>query len=414
MQPNPMTTGFAQHPSKPITPRCFMFEKRYKTRLLIQRQTGLYRNPPQILKREGKYLYLSKHKVLNFSSNDYLGLGASRQVMDRVAENFRKYGPSSSSSRLVSGNYSIIHEAEAAYADYFGYESALFFPSGYQANVGLISTLFEKGDRVIFDKHIHASSVKGIELSKAGFSGYTHNTLSHLEKKLRAGAGKQMGVVTESLFSMDGDLLDVEGISRLKKQYNFFSIVDEAHAFGILGTLNGRAGTGIAAGAADVALGTFGKALGLFGAVALLPQEVKNYMFNFCSSLIYSTTLPPAHAASALDILRIMAEAHEERDHLRRISSYMKDTLRQEGFRVEGDAHILSIFVGDEDNAATLSTRLLEKGLFVFPARYPTVPVGKAILRVGMTALHTKEDINRFVVTLKETFSGRPESRRKV
>ena len=384
-----------------------MFEKRYNDRLLIQRQTGLYRHPPEIRKREGKYIYLSHRKVLNFSSNDYLGLGASPHVAERVAENFRKFGASSSSSRLVSGNYSMIHEAEAAYADYFGYESALFFPSGYQANVGLISTLFEKGDRVIFDKHIHASSVKGLELSKAGFSGYNHNQLSHLEKKLAAKANSRVAVITESLFSMDGDILDVDGFSRLKNKYNFFCIVDEAHALGTLGTMNGRSGTGIAGGVADVALGTFGKALGLFGAFVLLPKGIKEYLVNFCSSLIYSTSLPAAHAASALDILRIMENAHEDREHLGRITRFMKETLQKEGFDVKGDAHILSIFVGDEQKAATLSSRLLEKGIFAFPARYPTVPMGKAILRVGMTALHTKEDVGHFVNSLKQNFPGK-------
>ncbi len=211
-----------------------MFAKRFKDRLLIQKQSGLYRNPPEIEKRDGKYIYADNKKLLSFASNDYLGLGSSKKLKEKVSINFKKYGASSSSSRLVSGNYSLISGAEETYAKYFGYDSALFFPSGYLANVGLISTLFEKDDVIIFDKHIHASSVKGIALSKADFFGYKHNSMSHLEKRLKANHDKQVAVITESLFSMDGDFLNIDGFEKLKEKYGFLSIVDEAHAFGVI------------------------------------------------------------------------------------------------------------------------------------------------------------------------------------
>ncbi|MHC1728198.1 MAG: aminotransferase class I/II-fold pyridoxal phosphate-dependent enzyme [Syntrophobacteraceae bacterium] len=376
-----------------------MFEKRFQQRLSVQRQAGLYRNPPLIERREGKYLLSGGRKVLNFSSNDYLGLGCSSALAGKVSDNFKRFGTSSSSSRLVTGNYSTISRAEKAYAGYFGYEDALFFPSGYQANLGVISALFGSEDTVVFDKHIHASSVKGMALSKAEFLGYNHNSMSHLRKRLESRKPKQVCVLTESLFSMDGDLLDIPGIRALKEAFGFLTIVDEAHSFGALGD----GGRGIACPVADIAVGTFGKALGLFGAFALLPSGVKEYLFNFSSPLIYSTTLPEAHAASAMDLLEILQKSENEREVLRQNSSLMRKALRRAGFNVSGDAHVIAVEIGEESLAASVSAGLMEKGVFAFSARYPTVPLGRAILRISMTALHEEEDIAAFVTALKES-----------
>ncbi len=375
-----------------------MLEKRFKDKLLMQRQAGLYRNPPPVEKREGKHIFVDGRRLLNFSSNDYLGLAQSRELAEKVAENFRRYGTSSSSSRLVSGNYSVISRAEEAYAAHFGYRDALFFPSGYQANLGVVSGLFGREDTIIFDKHVHASTVKGMELSKAEFLGFKHNSMSHLRKRLESRRQNQACVLTEALFSMDGDLLDAGGIVDLKREFGFLTLVDEAHSFGALG----EKGRGIARAVADIAVGTFGKAFGLFGAFALLPEGVKEYLFNFSSPLIYSTTLPEAHAASALDLLDIISKCDDRREALGKNSATMRQALRAQGFGVTGQAHIIAVEIGQESLAAAVSRKLFEKGYFAFPARFPTVPLGRAILRVGMSALHTGEDISRFADALKE------------
>ncbi len=364
----------------------------------LQRQAGLYRDPPEVDRRTGKVILIGGREVLNFSSNDYLGLGSSPEIAEKVASSFYRYGASSSSSRLVSGNYRLIREAERTYADYFGYDDALFFPSGYQANIALISTLLEKGDTALFDKHIHASSVKGTMMSGASFYGYNHSSLSHLEKRIKDTGGRQNAVITESLFSMDGDLLNVTGLKTLKDRYGFMTIVDEAHSFGALG----EKGRGIARPVADIAVGTFGKALGLFGAFVLLPDGFKEYLFNFASPLIYTTTLPEAHAAAALEILNVVETEEEKRIRLGDISAFMKESLIGEGFRVAGDAHILALKIGEEERTSALSHRLLEKNIFILPARYPTVPRGSAILRIGMTALHEERDVKMFIKNLKE------------
>jgi len=335
-------------------------------------------------------------KVLNFASNDYLGLSNSQELSLIAANNFRKYGTSSSSSRLVSGNYSIINQAENAYASYFGYKDAIFFPSGYQANMGVLSTVLERGDTVIFDKHIHASSVKGMALRGAHFYGYNHNSMTHLERRLKANNNGHVAVLAESLFSMDGDLLDITGLKRLKDRYGFLTIVDEAHAFGAVGD----EGRGIAGEVADIAVGTFGKAFGFFGAFVLLPEGFKEYLFNFSSPLIYTTTLPEAHAATALDILDIIQRSEDKRKHLRGISHFMKEALHREGYRVFGDAHVLAVEIGDETRTVRISKGLLEKGIFVLPARYPTVPLHHAILRIGITAHHDEEDVALFIRSL--------------
>jgi 8-amino-7-oxononanoate synthase len=378
-----------------------MFEERFKSRLTARKNAGLYRNPPDITKRQGKYIFVGNQKVLNFASNDYLGLGTSSELSNKVAKNFKTYGASSSSSRLVSGNYSVISQAEREYAQYFGYEDSLFFPSGYQANFGILSTFFEKGDTIIFDKHIHASSVKGVALSGARFLGYNHNSMKHLKKRLDANRETRPAVITESLFSMDGDFFDIENLERIKREYGFLSIVDEAHAMGALG----EGGRGLGRSVADIAVGTFGKALGLFGAFVLLPKNFKEYLFNFSSPLIYTTTLPEAHAASAIDLLEIIYRNDGLRGRLRDVSLFMKEGLKKSGLSVMGDAHIISVEIGDENRAVAVAGRLLKKCIFVLPARFPTVPINRAILRVSMTSLHTEEDVSLFIDTLKEVLS---------
>jgi len=374
------------------------FKERLQNKLNYQQKIGLYRNPPEIKRRQGRHIYIDNKQCVNFSSNDYLGLGTSEILRQKVANNFQKYGTSASSSRLVSGNYEAIIAAEKAFAEYFGYPACLFYPSGYQANIGLISTLFEKEDCIFFDKHIHASSVKGMLLSDAAFCGFRHNSVSHLERRLNQHEDSGVSVVlTESLFSMDGDFADIHELSQCKQKHNLFFIVDEAHAFGAIGTK----GRGIARPIADIAVGTFGKALGLFGAFVLCPDWVRAYLINFSSPLIYTTSLPEAHGASALDLVDILENSDDKREQLAHGSNLMKKMLHENSYQVKGDAHILSIEIGDEIKTLLLSNHLLHSGFLVFPARYPTVPLGQAIIRISMNAGHTEDDIKGFVHALK-------------
>ncbi len=375
-----------------------MLTQRYRSKLDLQKESDLFRDPLPIDRREGKHVVSRGRKLLNMASNDYLGLGADKALWRKIGENFSRYGGSSSSSRLVSANFKRLNAAEEAYARYFGYEAALFYPSGYQANLGVLSTLFEPGDTIFFDKHIHASSVKGLALSGADIRGFNHSAMDHLKKRLHK-ADRPAGVVTESLFSMDGDCLDVAGLKTLKDRHAFICVVDEAHAFGALGPK----GRGLAGEVADVAVGTFGKALGLFGAFAFMTHEIKSYLLNFSSPQIYTTSLPEAHAASAMDILEAVARCGAQRRHLAALSRWLGEELAALGYSVSGDAHILAVEIGQEKSAVALARHLLAEGIFVLPARYPTVPLNRAILRISLTALHTQDDGKALVRAIKES-----------
>jgi len=189
-------------------------------------------------------------------------------------------------------------------------------------------------------------------------------------------------------------------MKELKKEYGFYCIVDEAHAFGVLG----EKGRGIARDIADVAIGTLGKAFGFFGAFVLIPKDIKSYFFNFSSPLIYSTAMPVAHAVASVKILSIISECDKERLWLKKISDMARNRLKEERFLITGDAHIVSVYVGDEEKSLKISKALLEKGIFLPSVRYPTVPMGKAILRISLTALHDEEDIEHLINSLKEVW----------
>ncbi len=374
-----------------------MLNNKISKKLYLYKKGGIYRNPYKIDIRNGKYVFINKKKCINFASNDYLGIASSNKINQIVADSFFKFGTSSSSSRLISGNYSLINDAEKIYADYFGYEDAIFFPSGYQANLAVISALFQEDDIVLFDKHIHSSIIKGIILSGARYMGFNHNSISHLKRRLSNLNNNRVSIITESLFSMDGDLLPIKQIKELKKQHSFFCIVDEAHAFGVLG----EKGRGISYGVADIAIGTFGKAFGFFGAFVLTTKDLKEYMFNFSSPLIYSTAIPVAHAAASIKILSVVSDSDEERNRLLDISNMAIERLKREGFSITGNAHIICIQIGDEKRSSRISQALMERGIFLPAIRYPTVPLGKAILRISLTAMHKKEDIEYLIDNIR-------------
>ncbi|ADU65247.1 8-amino-7-oxononanoate synthase [Desulfurispirillum indicum S5] len=376
--------------------------ERWQIQLEQQRQQGLYRQPPTVRQRCGKILVMDDgSRLLNFASNNYLGLGCDPVLANRVARHFERLGSSASSSRLVCAAYSAIARAEEALARYFGYESAIILPSGYQANLTLVSTLFAYQDVIFFDKRIHASMVKGLQLSEASFHGYNHNSMEHLQRRMeQRGCPGRNAVVTEALFSMDGDRLPVEGLNALKTHWQFLCVVDEAHSFGVLGP----GGRGLGAGVADIATGTLGKAMGLFGAFLLLPHVVREYLLNFGSGLIYSTSLPEAHGAAVLEMLELLENSEPRRQHLAWLADTMKAALEREGFEVAGDAHILALQVGEEHRARELAQAMGRRGILCFAARYPTVPLGQAILRISLSALHDEQDIRQFIQTLKEAW----------
>ncbi len=373
-----------------------MFEH-LRLRLALQKKAGLYRSPPLISSRSHRYVEIGGGRFLNFASNDYLALSSDDRVKRALSMAIGEYGTSSSSSRLVSGHYRIMEEAEASFAHYFGYETALFFQSGFQANLAIASTLAPTFERVFVDKHLHASTVCGLKMGQVGFFTYRHGELGHLRKRMERYRPSSCVIFTESLFSMDGDVLDVEGLLGIKQAWGAACVVDEAHSFGVLG----EGGRGIARRVADVALGTLGKAFGFFGAFVLMPRVVKEYLFNFSHPLIYSTALPPAHARAAVEVLERVSEVDERRRYLADLSLYAREMLLTAGLDAGGDAHILWIRIGEEKRLLEVTCALREEGILAFGARYPTVPLKEAILRISLCYFHHQKDIKRLVEALK-------------
>ncbi|GAB6163870.1 8-amino-7-oxononanoate synthase [Desulfothermus naphthae] len=370
----------------------------YKRLLKVQKESHLLRKPEIICNRQGKYVDAGKKRLINFASNDYLGLCSDKKIKQIFSKNFQKYPCSSSSSRVVCGNYSVVLEAEKNFADFFGYEDCLFFQSGFQANLALMSTIFLKNQSVLADKHIHASSIMGLKLGGVPFKTYNHNKISHLRKRLDKLNGKSCWVITESLFSMDGDVLDVDNFFKLKEEFGFFSVVDEAHSVGAMG----KEGRGITTGRADIVVGTFTKAFGFFGAFILLPSVLKEYMFNFAAPLIYSTALPPAHAACAIEILDVVKDFEDRRWYLQELSLFARENLKTAGIPFVGESYLLSINIGNESLAQEVARELFSRNYMVFCSRHPTVPLGKSILRLSLCYFHTDKDIDKFVKNLQD------------
>jgi 8-amino-7-oxononanoate synthase len=372
------------------------FLERLRADIESRRQIGLGRELLPVSARHGARVVLDGQELLNFSSNDFLGLAQDSQMSQTLADLCQKSGCGSGASRLVTGTTRSALEAEQALADYFGYESCLILGSGFLANLTLLATLFSEKDTLLLDKRAHASTVAGVRHSRAAFHAFRHNRMSHLRRLLETYPAQ--AVLTESLFSMDGDSPDFRAMKTFKDEFGFFCIVDEAHAFGVLG----EGGRGLGGGVADVAVGTLGKAFGMFGAFILCPAIVREYLIHFGQGFIYTTALPPWHADMVLAMLDRVSRCEERRQRLNALSVLARKELATTGLSIGGDAHILSLEIGDESRCHELAAKLKDQGILVFAARYPTVPLGQAILRVCLTAEHDAGD----VFLLRDTLSS--------
>lgn len=344
--------------------------------------------------------------LLNFSSNDYLGLSQHEGVKAALVEGAVHYGAGSGASRLVTGTHGPHEALEQALADFKQTEAALTFGSGYAAALGAITALIGAADTVILDKLSHASLIDAARLSGAKLRVFPHNHIGRLESLLRhcTAASRRVLVVTESVFSMDGDTAPLAEIVALKERYGAWLLVDEAHAIGVLGPQ----GRGVAAelGVAervDIHLGTLSKAVGLAGGYIAAKREVIDLLINRARSFIYTTAPPPMMAHAALTALRILSG--EEGDILReRLHGHIR-TLRS-GLGAALDAPLTAIhphIVGDEALALALADKLREHG-FVIPAiRYPTVPRGSARLRITLSACHERRHVELLSRLLAET-----------
>ncbi|MFH1837874.1 MAG: 8-amino-7-oxononanoate synthase [Candidatus Omnitrophota bacterium] len=377
-------------------------EQRIRSFLEERRSKGLFRDIKTVCHaKDGKILVEGK-EYINFSSNDYLGLATEESLHEAA---FKALSPvlGSSASRLMTGTSPYHEELEEKLAEYKKKPAALIFNSGYQANVGIISALLTKSDCVFSDRLNHASIVDGIRLSGAKMIRFKHNDVNHLEKLLKSERRKYDGalIVTETVFSMDGDICSLEEISKLKKQYDCVLMVDEAHATGVFGS-KGRGITeekGLEK-EVDIIMGTFGKALGGFGAYAAASTEIRDYLVNTCRSFIYSTALPPSIIAANIKALDVAGKAVQRREDLLMNAARLREGLTKSGFKVRGASQIIPIVIGNNEETIKLSDFLKKNGYWVTPVRPPTVPKGEERLRISLTSDHTREIVDDFVRTI--------------
>jgi len=370
------------------------------------KEKRLFREFNTVQSPPGEWVTVNGNKVLNLCSNNYLGLAGDPRIKEAAIKAIKEYGFGATASRLVVGNYELYDRLEKAIAGFKGTEAALVFNSGYAANLGVIPALVGRGDVVISDKYNHASIIDAIVLSRAEHRRYKHRDLDSLEKILKeCGSYRRKLIVTETVFSMDGDLAPLREITELKEKYGALLMVDEAHAGGIFGS-SGR-GLAEAAGvseAVDINMGTFSKAFGGCGAYVTGSRSLIEYLRNKSRSLIYTTGLPPAVVGGLLEAVRIVREEGWRRDTLLEKAAAFRIKLGQAGFNtLESQCQIIPILVGSAQQTLEFSRRLLEEKLLITAIRPPTVPVNTARLRITVMATHKNEDLETALEKLTYT-----------
>jgi 8-amino-7-oxononanoate synthase len=370
-----------------------------KEELTDLEQRSLRRALRVVSQADGPRLAIGGRLLLNFSSNNYLGLARDPRVIEAVKQVLDHWGTGATSSRLISGSTIIHDDLEKALAAFLGTEAALLFPAGYMANLGAVTALVGPGDAIIMDRLCHASLVDAARLSGARLFVYRHADAGEAERALqRAASHRRRLLVTESLFSMDGDFAPLPDLLELARRYGAISLVDDAHALGIWG----EGGKGLAADATcDLCIGTLSKALGSQGGFVAGSQEVIETLINRARPFIYSTGLSPACVAAAQAALSLVQGDAAPRTHLKELAARLREGLRGQGWDVLGsESQIVPILLGGADRALAVAGRLWESGCYAPAIRPPTVHAGQCRIRFSVTAEHSVEDIEQLLHSL--------------
>jgi len=364
-------------------------------RLDAIREDGLFRRMRTVGSPQGPRVELDGRDALLLCSNDYLGLAAHPEVREAAAEAIGEWGVGAGASRLVSGNMEPHDRLEQRLAAFHGTETALLFGSGYLTNTGVIAALARRGEMVFSDELNHASIIDGCRLAGAQTFVYRHRDLEHLAWGLGRVPGHAALIVTDGLFSMDGDVAQLSWLCELASRHGAKLMVDDAHAVGALGP-GGRGSVAEAglAGEVDVLVGTLGKALGSYGAYACVSREVRDLLVNTARPLIFSTALPPAVAAAAEAALGIVESEPSRVDRLRENASVLRAALAANGLQPGGaGAQIMPVAVGDPDRTVAICRRALDGGVYAQAIRPPTVPEGTSRLRLTVTSEHDPAEL---------------------
>ncbi|SFS28278.1 8-amino-7-oxononanoate synthase [Pseudomonas sp. NFACC42-2] len=375
-------------------------------RLAARRAEHLYRQRPLLQSPQGPEVVVDGQPLLAFCNNDYLGLASHPQVIEAWRAGASRWGVGGGASHLVVGHATPHHELEEALADFTGRPRALLFTTGYMANLGAVTALVGQGDTVLEDRLNHASLLDAGLLSGARFNRYQHNDAISLAKRLEKATGNTL-VVTDGVFSMDGDLADLPTLARAARAKGAWLMVDDAHGFGPLGANGGGIVEhfGLSQDDVPVLVGTLGKAFGTAGAFVAGSEDLVESLIQFARPYIYTTSQPPALACATLKSLELLRTEHWRREHLDRLIRQFRQGAEQLGLDLmDSFTPIQPILIGDSAKAVRLSRMLRERGLMVTAIRPPTVPAGSARLRVTLTAAHSEAQVQLLLNALEECF----------
>ena len=354
-------------------------------------------------------MHIDGRSVISFCSNDYLGLANHPDIKAAFISGVEKYGAGSGASHLINGHSRAHHELEQELAEFTGYPRALLFSTGYMANIGVAQALTGRGDTVFEDRLNHASLLDGGLLSGARLMRYSHNNAVELEHKLAARESGEKLVLTDGIFSMDGDIADLPSLVAVCDQRNARFMVDDAHGFGVLGE-SGRGSLehfGLASADAPIYMATLGKALGVAGAFVAGSEELIETLINTARTYIYTTASPPAVAEATRAALRLIQSEPGLRAKLNDNIRYFRTCAEQTGLSLSASATAIQpLIIGDTEATVSLSERLFEAGLLVTAIRPPTVPQGTARLRITLSAAHTRELIDHLVGNLRRAIAN--------
>lgn len=364
---------------------------------------GHYRYIREIESAQGPVATINGKKYVLFCSNNYLSLADDPRIIESAKNAIEKYGYGSGASRLISGTMQPHIELENRLADFVNKEAALLFTSGWCANQAVITTLPQKGDLVLLDKLDHASIIDAAKLSPAEFRTYQHNDFSKLIKYLESEKYNRKFIITESIFSMDGDCADIKKLVELKEKYNAILIVDEAHSIGCMGDK----GSGFCQKMGvldkiDIIIATLSKAFGASGGFVAGPKVVKEFLINKARSLIYTTAPSPINSVAVLSALEIIQKETKRRKNLQKNINYLQNELHKIGVETgQSSSQIIPVIIGDDFKVVEIANELYDKGFFVPAIRPPTVARGSSRLRISLQANHTKEQLDGLCSAIK-------------
>jgi len=377
-----------------------------QARLAARRAEHLYRQRPLLASPQGPEVVVDGQRLLNFCSNDYLGLANHPEVIRAMQDGVAKWGVGGGASHLVIGHSGPHHELEEALAEFTGRPRALLFSTGYMANLAAVTALVGQGDTVLEDRLNHASLLDAGLLSGARFSRYLHNDAESLGKRLGKAEGSTL-VVTDGVFSMDGDLAELPALCAQARRHGAWMMVDDAHGFGALGASG--AGVvehfGLELDDVPVLVGTLGKAFGTAGAFVAGSDELIETLIQFARPYIYTTSQPPAVACATLKSMELLRSEGWRREHLQRLVARLREGAAQIGLTLmDSPTPIQPVLIGDSARALRLSTLLRERGILVGAIRPPTVPAGSARLRITLSAAHSEAQLECLLQALAESW----------